>query len=299
MYKAKCILTAILATMSCFMGPAYGLEEDVICPSGLRMTISTHKSSRHNTMSPRRNNEDVTVKPGQKLKIYVTVSNTNTSIEVEDASVGLYLGDGVSYYKTFSRSDKSSPFPVTHESTLLWDNLGPMTSEKTRTFGVILALGECIPDETQVQLSGIFLLGDGTTTCGVSGRRLTLKVKKALKRKRKCTTPPEVGNFGDLCTSNTGCGVEAGLVCNGGRCVYPLGAVNDQCTEDGTCGSGNNCIEGVCQYCARIGQLCGPPEACPGEEIRCKDFEFPDEDYNAVCQYQLFQGRFLQCQIIY
>lgn len=108
------------------------------CPSGVDMTISTHKpSSRHTTSR----NEEVDVRPGQKLKVYLTVSNTNASIDILDANLGIYLDYGVSYYKTISQSDKSLKLPLADDSVVRWGSLGPIKSTQT-TFGVLLTLGE-------------------------------------------------------------------------------------------------------------------------------------------------------------
>lgn len=279
MPKAK-ILRLSVALLGCLsMAPPVQGVNQGLCPSGVGLTVSTHKpSSRHTTSLT----EEVLVRPGQKLKVYVTISNTNASVDILDANMGLNLNDGVSYYKTFTQSDKSLPLPLADESVVRWGSLGPLggTTKKT-TFGVLLTLGECIPDEVEVPVAGIFLLGDNKTTCGVTGSRLTLKVRDSTTKKsmkKKCTNALPVGNVGKLCTSDSACG-EAGTVCNDGRCSFPstLNSCDPQSTN---CGPGNHCIDYgnsqyYCTYCAKLGDGCGPPDKCPGQDQICKN-KYPD-----------------------
>ena len=260
------------------------------CPSGMRLVISTRKppngrKATRTASAPASPVEEVTVKAGQKLKAYVTLSNANASETVLDASVGLHLGDGVSYFKTISQSSKALPLPVTHDSQLMWLSIGRLaaasgTAPAQATFGVALELGECLPDTVEVPVSAVVMLGNNQTTCDLVGSHLVLRRKASRKEGKapRCTRPPPLDNLGGLCTSSSACG--QGLVCRHGRCSVPLMAVNDPCTVDSTCGPGNNCINGFCQYCARLGQGCHPPDACPGESSRCGFSSYTDCMYN-------------------
>lgn len=250
------------------------------CPPGMHITVSTRKPTTWGAATAPQPpvEEEVAVRPGQKLKAYVTVANANASETILDADVGLLLRDSVSYAQAVARSDKALPLPLVHDSVVMWRGLGPLTGA---SFGVLLQLGECLPETAEVPVSAVVMLGDNRTACELFGSRLILRRKPPrTANKARCTTAPAVDKLGSLCSGTGACG--QGLVCRHGRCSRPLTAVNDPCTSDSTCGSGNNCIDGFCQYCARYNQGCRPPDICPGELQSCRQM-IGDPDAKVGC----------------
>ena len=291
---AVAALTALLG-LGCVLLPA--AAQPVLCEGmSVRVTASRKAaelaSSVHSTIS---------AKVGHRVKVYVSVTNANTTHAIESVSIGLRLPDGLTYLKALPPKQRKGELamngwvlPAPTGAGLTWLELGPIPAlasgsgsgsgkaeaaalaANTWTQGLELWPQECaLSAEASLDVTGVVTLSGGGGTCDLPSISGTLTIHQprgepSKKATATCSAPVPQLNLGLPCTMNAQCSTDGRSACVDGACVAPVTAVGQPCTADNQCGSGNNCLDGVCRYCARIGQGCGPPDICPGENQKCR-----------------------------
>ena len=241
----------------------------------------------------------IVAKRTKRIKAVVTVINANTTHDIESIDFTLGMPDGVVYLQTPKNGGgghvNSTLLPAPTSVGVIWRGVGPIPAQGSDahakagtpsawTQALELWTQPCVRADVSLNLFGIVTLSGGGGTCEVNAV-IPLQVEGKLPKKSACSATLTPDMSGMKCTQTAQCtsgGAEDAVVSGGAdatcindACVPPLGSVGDSCTLDTTCGPGNNCINGRCQYCARIGQGCGPPDACPGETEWCQA-TYPD-----------------------
>lgn len=230
----------------------------------------------------------VNARIGHKTKVLVTVTNANTTHGIASATIALALPAGVAYLQALPDKGKDvaavngSVLPAPANDGLVWHGIGPLPASsgsgqaKSRKGGSVwsqvleLWPQACAPSSDgglELLVSGVATLAGGAGTCNLLYQSATLSIQQPRGKKAAvtCSDPLPLFNVGVPCTQNAQCSTEGRSACIDGVCVAATQAVGQPCTQDNQCGSGNNCINGFCKYCARAGQGCDPPNICPDQ----------------------------------